>query len=520
MRSLFASLRSLTLPAGATSGGRIVLDGINGQINVYNTDGDLIGTFDPDGLVFRSRDFNPARIFQYDPVQNVQTIYVDDGNETAVIQLDGRTDTQGIWVIDAATGGYVHLTPDAGGSPGIEFNDASGTTGYLAMPGANGSYAQTPQVAALDIPSEIDIRVDVQTNDWTPVTYGRVIAARGPDPTGDADWTFRLRTDGKLRFNWFDTLSIDHGVDSTASPVPAGDGRLAVRVTLDTNIGGGNGEVKFYTAATIAGPWTQLGSTVTFAATANMANRVGVSVRIGSENTFGSLKAWVGKVYAAQIYSGIAGTLVANPDFTIQSAGTTSFTDSAGRDWSILGSASIVTLGTNPGQLSAGPDGDVLVNGNSIPRGLVGFAISAGNISIPANASPTAYVAGITANNIPVQAGRRYKVTASGWFDWVTGGSGWSIGDLFWFDIAVDIGAGFVELTIPGFQQFRTNVAVVGRWIVPTLVAYFDANADGTPDFQFRAKKQAGAATVTAVASENGGANPGTLAIEDIGLTP
>lgn len=41
MRSLIAALRTLVLPAGATSGPRIVLDGITGQILAYDANGDL-----------------------------------------------------------------------------------------------------------------------------------------------------------------------------------------------------------------------------------------------------------------------------------------------------------------------------------------------------------------------------------------------------------------------------------------------------------------------------------------------
>lgn len=156
----------------------------------------------------------------------------------------------------------------------------------------------------------------------------------------------------------------------------------------------------------------------------------------------------------------------------------------------------------------------------SMGRGVVAYAQSTGNISIGAVASPSAYVDGQIASNVPVKAGRRYRLTASGWFDWVTGGSGWAIGDLFWFRIQVDEGAGYVPLTKEGFTQFRTNVAVVGRWAVPTLIGYYDATADGTPDFKFSAKKQAGATTVTMVVTENGGLQPGTLLIEDIGATP
>jgi hypothetical protein len=52
MRSLFAVLRSLVLPAGATTGTRIVLDGVNGRIEVYDASDDLIIRIDgTDGVV-------------------------------------------------------------------------------------------------------------------------------------------------------------------------------------------------------------------------------------------------------------------------------------------------------------------------------------------------------------------------------------------------------------------------------------------------------------------------------------
>jgi hypothetical protein len=46
MKSIFAALRSLVLPYGATSGQRIVLDGVNGRIAVYNSAGIQIGILD------------------------------------------------------------------------------------------------------------------------------------------------------------------------------------------------------------------------------------------------------------------------------------------------------------------------------------------------------------------------------------------------------------------------------------------------------------------------------------------
>jgi hypothetical protein len=46
VKSTIASLRSLTLPFGATSGQRIELDGVNGEIRIYDVDGELLLTLE------------------------------------------------------------------------------------------------------------------------------------------------------------------------------------------------------------------------------------------------------------------------------------------------------------------------------------------------------------------------------------------------------------------------------------------------------------------------------------------
>lgn len=50
MRSLFANLRTLVLPAGQTQGRRIVLDGVNGRIDIYDETDTLVARLDDDGL--------------------------------------------------------------------------------------------------------------------------------------------------------------------------------------------------------------------------------------------------------------------------------------------------------------------------------------------------------------------------------------------------------------------------------------------------------------------------------------
>ena len=49
MRSFLAALRTLVLPYGATSGRRIVLDGINGEIDLYNDSNELVGSITESG---------------------------------------------------------------------------------------------------------------------------------------------------------------------------------------------------------------------------------------------------------------------------------------------------------------------------------------------------------------------------------------------------------------------------------------------------------------------------------------
>jgi predicted RecA/RadA family phage recombinase len=50
MKSLIANLRNLVLPFGATSGPRIVLDGVDGEIDVYDANNNLVGQLNSNGL--------------------------------------------------------------------------------------------------------------------------------------------------------------------------------------------------------------------------------------------------------------------------------------------------------------------------------------------------------------------------------------------------------------------------------------------------------------------------------------
>jgi hypothetical protein len=57
MKSFFAALRTLVLPFGATTGRRIILDGVNGVIDVYDASGALVAQIDDTGFSTFSSSF-------------------------------------------------------------------------------------------------------------------------------------------------------------------------------------------------------------------------------------------------------------------------------------------------------------------------------------------------------------------------------------------------------------------------------------------------------------------------------
>ncbi|MFJ8743415.1 hypothetical protein ACIRL2_29070 [Embleya sp. NPDC127516] len=224
---------------------------------------------------------------------------------------------------------------------------------YLDAPGGAGDRATTPDHAALDITGDLDVRIDATLPDWrTPDTVeliGKYL------PTGNQrSWRLITFGGGTLFFGWStDGTSVLQAGATAPLDIPP-SGRLAVRVTLDVNNGAGGNTVVFYTAPTIAGPWTALGDPIVTAGTTSVyASTAPLQIADVADLVFTPL---VGRVHAAQVRNGIAGTVVANPDFTAQAPGTTTFADSAGRTWTLGGAATITNRRTRfVGEVSAWP---------------------------------------------------------------------------------------------------------------------------------------------------------------------
>ena len=193
--------------------------------------------------------------------------------------------------------------------------------GFLELPGASGDYASAPDSAALSVTGDIDMRVAHTPPAWNPATNSTLISKY---TAGDFSWLFEVRTNGTLRLVWSVDGSATISVFSTAALVASGGDILLFRATLDVDNGASGYDVAFYTKVTTSSTrsadinshtgWTQLGTTVTGGSTTSIFDSAHI-VEIGSYTT-GTSGALTGPVQRAQIYNGIAGTLVFDADFT------------------------------------------------------------------------------------------------------------------------------------------------------------------------------------------------------------
>lgn len=221
-------------------------------------------------------------------------------------------------------------------------------THYAAMPGlaSDSSVVVTADHASLDITGDLDVRMELDLVDWHPIEelslMGKFVRT-----LNQRSWRLSLNPGGALALTW----STD-GVASTAAAMPKAvdvpsSGRLAVRATLDVNNGSGGWTVTFYTAPSIGGTWTQVAQVVTTSGTTSIFSST-APLEIGNITAISHanfpIQPAEGRVYAAEVRNGIAGTVVAAPDFTAQPVGNTAFTDSAGRLWTFVGVTKISDL--------------------------------------------------------------------------------------------------------------------------------------------------------------------------------
>lgn len=211
-----------------------------------------------------------------------------------------------------------------------------GGSHFLDLDGQPSTHATAPDTAALDITGDLDLRIEAAAS-WYQAGARTLIGKW--ETTGDQrSYLMRLQ-DG--------ALYLTYSTDGTAAtslfhrrPLPALPERAALRATLDADDGAGGHTVRFYWAETLAGPWTEFADPVTLSGTATIyASTAPLSVAPADLTASIPRPPMDGPVYAAEVRSGIGGTVVAAPNFEAQALGSSGFTDLAGCVWTLTGAA-------------------------------------------------------------------------------------------------------------------------------------------------------------------------------------
>ncbi len=205
---------------------------------------------------------------------------------------------------------------------------------YYLGDGTAGCYLRTVDTPANSITYDLDIRIDLSLNDWSPTllqaVYSKYTAAGNQlcyyvGINSLSQILFETSQDGATRI-------------SAASPtilnINDGD-RIWIRVAFDTNDGLGNNIVYFYTSTdgilwTLIGSTTRVGTYALFNSTA--------PIIIGGYNGVG---AFTGKIYQALLFDGIDGTLISNFAPAVANVGNTNFVGVTGETWIHNGTSSI-----------------------------------------------------------------------------------------------------------------------------------------------------------------------------------
>ena len=293
----------------------------------------------------------------------------------------------------------------------------------ISFDGGSSNDLDTPDSTATSVTGDLDIRVNVALADWTPAAWAGLVSKSVTDSANDA-YAFEIDPTGKPVFSWGPNSTSVVIAASTAA-VPAADGQtLWVRATRKQNNGAGGNDTKFYTS-TDGSSWTQLGATVTKTGTAAVFDNTAalqVGAYLGTENVNGRL-------FAAQIYNGIAGNRVVDFEAQDVNPGTPSpYTDSVGVVWSFHGTGwhadtatAVAMPGTSGNYLDAPDSAALSVTGDIDLRAKVKLN----------NWSPVNCIAPITKGTTPYATNYSYGLEVCGTkLDFTWSANGTSVNDI------------------------------------------------------------------------------------------
>lgn len=181
---------------------------------------------------------------------------------------------------------------------------------------SSGERIYTADKASLDITGDLDVRWEMDMR-WTR-DHGHLIGGKYVLTGNQRSWVITVLSDGRI--------SIRHSTDgtsaaltvqpSTIAVVDEQEGRKAYRLTLDVDNGAGGKTYTWYTSDSVDGTWTQVDTVTTAGTTSLFSSSADLSVGTANAGqlTITNVFPFAGKMYRFQVFSGIAGTLVADFD--------------------------------------------------------------------------------------------------------------------------------------------------------------------------------------------------------------
>jgi hypothetical protein len=228
-------------------------------------------------------------------------------------------------------------------SPG-GFQLAGSNYGYEYLHGVASNYVSTPDSAALSITGDIDLRCQVALDNWATGSSQWVLSKWSV--SGQFSYALEVANSGAIGI----AISVDG--TTTLQAFSSNTGFTAGSLYWIRATWSQSGQIATFYTSTDGVTWTQLGGTATLTAASIFDGTAPVEVggRLLGTGSFGP-----GKYYRAQVYNGIAGTLVFDANFTTKQVGANTFTESSSN-------AATVTI---TGTAAQAGDGRVLINASS-----------------------------------------------------------------------------------------------------------------------------------------------------------
>lgn len=181
--------------------------------------------------------------------------------------------------------------------------------------------ANAADAAVLDVTGDIEVIMRLAADDWTPASTAYPFSKWDTTIGNHGSWRFGYYTNGgQTRLALIisaDGSSTTANLQPTINITPTNGVAYWLRFTLDVDNGAADADCDFYWSSTDTNDpdavvWTQIGATVNAGSTLSIFSG-NAEVVMGGFNG-GAANPFIGKFYRAQIYDGIAGTLVFDAD--------------------------------------------------------------------------------------------------------------------------------------------------------------------------------------------------------------